>query len=102
MAVADIDLAWRQVQTVDPLRDDSQKGDGFLGCFDDCDFVRGRRIRGAVLYRMMRVVRGQRIQDGFHAVGDAELVVDAEEVIFYGVLAELQYSGQFGVAETVG
>ena len=55
-----------------------------------------------MLYRVVGVVRGQRIEDGFHSVGDAELVVDAKEVIFYGVLAELQDGGQLGVAETVG
>jgi hypothetical protein len=80
----------------------TRKGDRFLRCFDDCDFVRGRGIRGAMLYRVMRVVWGERVQDSLHSVGDAELVVDAEEVIFYGVLAELQYGGQLGVAETVG
>ena len=68
------------------------KDERFLCCFDDCDFVRGHRIRGAILYRV-RIARGKRVQDGLHPVRDAEFVVDTEEVIFNGVLAQFEHRG---------
>ena len=78
----------------------ARKGN-FLCCFDDCDFVRWHGIRSAILYRL-RIARGEGVQDGLHTVRDAELVVDTEEVIFNGVLAQFEHRCQLGVAETVG
>ena len=42
------------------------------------------------------------VEDGLHAVGDTEFVKDAEEVVFDGMLAELERGGELAIAESVG
>ena len=43
-----------------------------------------------------------RVEDQFDAVGDAQLVEDAKEILLDGVLAEAQLSGNIAVAEPFG